>query len=92
MITVNFLQAGRRSEDDVIHLYSSQRGAFKNDTIFHNNDYSTVLRIPRWVMRENFKYEAKSGCYVNLTGITYKNLRKLVTLGTPIELLIHKQD
>lgn len=79
MRTVNFLQAGRRLNDDVICLYSNQRAAAKSSTIFHENDYSTVLKLPTYIMKENFRYNAKVGRYDNFTRLKYGDVKKWTT-------------
>lgn len=62
MTTVNFLIAGQWHDLDNVHLTTRDRRN-ATGTIFHNNKYSSVYRIPVEFFKEHFKYERKTNIY-----------------------------
>jgi hypothetical protein len=77
-MSTNFLLAGDRtrlsSQNDTVFLQSSHR--VKKDpklvTLYHRNDYSTVLRFPNKFFKENFHFERASSIYH--TKLTWKDI------------------
>jgi hypothetical protein len=80
---ITFEKAGKFDYSlEPVFLMSSQR-KYKKETIFHRNDFHTIIKIPKDVFKKYFKYEAFSGIYrttlkqyqlYNLTDIKIYNL------------------
>lgn len=77
--TVIFDIAGCRKESDVVFITCRHRRRVYSSTItiYHRNDYHTVVRIKRSIMTVNFLYEADTGIYRNIHNITWDELRKI---------------
>lgn len=82
MRNVRFEFAGSVNLQETPFLTSRDRRKKAGMTIFHRNDYHTVLLIPLGVFRAVFSYDRWSGIY--RTSATY---RELVALGAKIETL-----
>ena len=79
---VRFDLAGRRKDHEKVFLMSDHRSYQEPTTLFHRNDYHTVVKMTKAVFKTNFKYEASSGIYRNLTDITWEKLREVATIET----------
>jgi hypothetical protein len=80
--TVTFLQAGKRLGSEKVFLMTDHRtmarAMARTHTIFHQNRYSTILKIPVDVFRANFRYEPQSGIY--RTSLTYADVARYTTV------------
>lgn len=74
--------AGSYHNPEYVFLTSGCRSYKLRHTIFHRNDYHSVIRIPVDVFRANFRYEAHSGVYRNLNKITWEELKKIASVET----------
>ena len=77
---IYFTLAGNRTNDVItnsLFLMSKNRGNL-NDTAFHNNKYSTILKFKNDVFKEYFKYDPKTNTYKQIkqynVGINANNL------------------
>ena len=77
-----FELAGYRPDNDKVFLLSHHRKYADSTTIFHRNDYHTIVRMSKDVLKKNFKYERSTGIYRNLTGITWGMLKKVADVET----------
>lgn len=77
-----FELAGKRKDNEPVFLMSLHRTYKANQTIFHHNNYHTVVHIPNNVFKEHFKYNHSSGIYVNLTGMVWAELRRVADIKT----------
>ena len=50
-------------------------------TIFHRNDYHTILRISDNEFKKHFKYNISTGIYDNLKGITWGEIVKIAEVS-----------
>jgi len=73
---VRFELAGKRKNNEEVFLMPMHRKYKIERTIWHKNDYHTVLEIPKEVYKKNFKYNPSTGLYENLTGITWKEMKE----------------
>jgi hypothetical protein len=78
---VQFEVAGKRNDDDIIFLTYSHRVYKTQSTVFHRNDYHTVLRMNDVVFKKNFRYNRLSGVYKNLTNITWGEIKKIADVN-----------
>ena len=76
-MTVQFELAGKRSGVGTVFLTSDHRVYKPQTTVFHRNDYHTIVKMSMDVFKTNFKYDRLSGIYTNLTNITWDALDKI---------------
>jgi len=76
-MTVQFELAGKRDAGSVVFLTSNHRVYKAQSTIFHRNDYHTIVKMSVDVFKANFKYDRLSGIYRNLANITWNALGKI---------------
>lgn len=75
---VNFLKAGTYPDYEQVIFFSAHRQAAKRKTIFHNNDKSSVYRLPNWFFKEYFTYDRSAGIY--RTKLLYKEVKQYLTV------------
>ena len=80
MKKIRFELAGKRRKSEQVFLMSDHRKHKINKTIFHRNDYHTVVIIPHDVFKENFSFNRSTYIYDNLTGITWHELEKVADI------------
>lgn len=71
-----FLVAGRRKLTDKVFLQS--KNVFNGGTIFHRNDFSTLIRLPWPFYRKHFIFERSTGIY--RTELTYGEIQQFITV------------
>ena len=59
---------------------SKQRSYKESNTIYHNNDYHTTLKMSKEVFKTNFKFNKSTWIYDNLTNITWEELKKMADI------------
>lgn len=75
MRTVIFCLAGKREKPHhPVILFSKQREYRQKFTIFHRNDFSTILEIPIDFFKKHFAYDRWAGIY--RTSLTWKDVEK----------------
>lgn len=65
MANVIFEKAGKLNDKEDVFLMSRQRKYKHDQTIFHNNDYHTLVTIPLLFFKQHFKYDHKTRTYKN---------------------------
>jgi len=76
MANVYFRLAGMKKHNslDVVFLQSKNRLKTLSDPIYHRNDRTTELQIPKDEFKKHFSYERFSGIY--RTELTWKNVHE----------------
>lgn len=69
-----FLVAGRRTVDSKLFLTSEH--TYSGGTVFHNNAYSTIIKLPMAFYREHFVYNRSSCVYRNK--LSYADIQEFV--------------
>ena len=73
MKRVRFEIAGRIDNLDAAPFLTSRNRRKKSGmTIFHRNEYTTIIMIPDWTLKKYFKYNRYSGVY--FTNLTWREL------------------
>jgi len=70
----HFLLAGTYQDSDRVYLTASHRQAAKGGTVFHRNDYSTLLDIPNEFYKEHFAFNRSTFIYE--TTLRWKDVRQ----------------
>jgi hypothetical protein len=65
MKKVFFKVAGDRIGTPYPVLLTNRHRCNLNSSVFHNNNYTTVLKLPLDYFKRHFKYEKQSGIYMN---------------------------
>lgn len=71
---IRFDLAGVRKHTDRVFLTTEHRSHKEPTTLFHRNDYHTVLKMTKEVFNTYFKFNPSTYIYDNLTGITWQEL------------------
>ena len=67
-----FLTAGKRKDTDKLFLNSGH--VYDNGTIFHKNDYSNIIALPKAFYKEHFKYDRSTWIY--RTELSYGDVKQ----------------
>lgn len=75
--------AGNRvkRENECVFMTSENRIYKVHRTIFHRNDYHTILCISDSEFKKHFKYNISTGIYDNLTSITWSEISKIAEVS-----------
>jgi len=79
---IQFEIAGKRKDNEIVFLMSNQRVYKQRATIFHRNDFHTIIKIDNKIFKKLFKYERFSGIYKNMTGIKWEEFKKIADIKT----------
>lgn len=71
-----FLIAGKRQDTDQIFLTS--KSVYKGGTIFHNNNFSTLIKLPLDFYKKYFTFDRSTNIY--RTKLKFQDIKRFCTI------------
>lgn len=75
---ISFLKAGTYQDYENVIFFSKHRQAAKLKGVYHNNDKTSIYKIPKDFYKTHFTFNSKTGFYEN--SLTYKDIKQFLTI------------
>lgn len=75
---VYFLKAGTYQDYEGVIFFSKHRQDAVRSGVYHNNDKTSIYKIPKGFYKTHFTFNRKTGFYEN--SLMYKDIKQFLTV------------